>query len=234
MVTVISLGGSIIAPDWVDVSVIAQFVAVVREHLQQDVNRQVVVVVGGGGPARRYQQAYRELVVGPAHDPQDWIGIMATRLNAELIRATLADLCPNPVVSDPSASFEFLGRVLVGAGWKPGFSTDFDAVVLAERFGAQQIINISNIEKVYSADPRLEPEAKPLDEITWPDYQAMVGEEWVPGKNLPFDPVATRRAAELGMEVLVVGGQNMAEVAKALHGEKFYGSRIGPGLSSQE
>jgi hypothetical protein len=40
----------------------------------------------------------------------------------------------------------FSGRVLMAAGWKPGFSTDYDAVVLAERFGARiRILMLSNI-----------------------------------------------------------------------------------------
>ena len=225
MMTVISLGGSIIAPEWADVSVIGQFLSLMGDYLRADEGRKVILVVGGGSPARKYQKAYRELVENPATEPQDWIGIMATRLNAELISAALGDFCADPVVIDPGADFEFSGRVLVAAGWKPGFSTDYDAVLLAERFAAERVINISNIDRVYSADPKLDPNARPLDAISWAEYQAMIGEEWVPGKNLPFDPVATRRAAELGMEVLIVG-PDMANIAEVLRGGEFSGSRI--------
>lgn len=180
-----------------------------------------------GGIARAYQQAYRSLVAEPSHVAQDWIGIMATRVNAELLRAALGELCADPVLSDPTAEVSFGGRVLVGAGWKPGFSTDYIAVLLAEHFGAQRIINISNIEKVYSSDPALDPDARPLDRISWAEYQALIGTEWKPGRNLPFDPVASKRAAELGMEVLLVSGKDMANITMVLEGREFFGSRIG-------
>ena len=49
---------------------------------------------------------------------------MATRLNAQLLRAIFADLCNEPVVYDPTQCSDFSGQVLVAAGWKPGFSTD--------------------------------------------------------------------------------------------------------------
>lgn len=229
MVTVISLGGSIVAPApaGADVPTIASLVSLMREYLQVDGERRLVLVIGGGGIARAYQQAYRGLVAEPSHVAQDWIGIMATRVNAELLRAALGELCADPVLSDPTAEVSFGGRVLVGAGWKPGFSTDYIAVLLAEHFGAQRIINISNIEKVYSSDPALDPDARPLDKISWAEYQALIGAEWTPGRNLPFDPVASKRAAELGMEVLLVSGKDMANITMVLEGGEFFGSRIG-------
>ena len=206
MVTIISLGGSIVAPAAVDTDFVGRFVAAMGNYLEEDASRRLVLIVGGGAPAREYQKAYREISGGDASDAQDWIGIMATRLNAELVRAVFGTWCENAVVTDPSAEFEFSGRVLVAAGWKPGFSTDFDAVVLAERFNARRLINLSNIVKIYTADPRLDPDARPLDNISWEDYSAMAGDEWVPGRNLPFDPVATRRGRELGLEVISAAG----------------------------
>ena len=55
--------------------------------------------------------------------------------------------------------------------------------MLAEKFGGDTVVNLSNIEKVYTDDPRKNPEAKPLDQISWADFRKMVGDEWVPGKN---------------------------------------------------
>jgi uridylate kinase len=227
MVTVISLGGSIVAPEAVDTEFVSDFLKLVSSYLEKAEDRRLVLIVGGGAPARNYQAAYRSIATSTNHDDQDWIGIMATRLNAELIRASLGELCRNPVVTDPSADFDFTGRVLIGAGWKPGFSTDFDAVVLAERFGANRVLNLSNIEKVYSADPKIDPGAKPLDRVSWDEFREMVGDDWTPGKNLPFDPVATRRAAELGLQVITAGGRNLANVEAILEGREFTGTLIG-------
>ena len=116
---------------------------------------------------------------------------MATRLNAQFVKASFGDLCKEAVVTDPTVAEEFNGRILVAAGWKPGFSTDNDAVLLAEKFNADTVVNLSNIEKVYTDDPRKNPDAKPLNEISWTDFRKMVGDEWIPGKNCPFDQKST-------------------------------------------
>jgi uridylate kinase len=117
---------------------------------------------------------------------------------------------------------------MIAAGWKPGFSSDFDAVLLAEKFGADTVINLSNISKVFTADPKLDPSAKPIDAIDWTGFRKIVGEEWAPGKNLPFDPVATRRAQELGLKVIVAAGKDLANMRALLTGGSFVGTAIGP------
>jgi uridylate kinase len=229
MTTVLSLGGSIVAPEGPDAPFLASFVQLAREHLAASPERRLIVVVGGGGPARAWQRAFREAGgAGEDHEAQDWVGIMATRLNAQLVKALLGPLCPQEVVTDPTSLFIFMGRVLVAAGWKPGFSTDFDAVLLAERFGADRVLNLSNIAKVYSADPRVDPSARPLDSISWPDFRAIVGEEWSPGKNVPFDPVAARKAAELGLLVICAAGRDLDNLRRILEGDSFAGTTIGP------
>lgn len=227
MVTVISLGGSIVAPDGVDSDFIAAFIALLKAELAADEKRRFILVVGGGGPARKYQQAYRVIVPNGSDEQADWIGIMATRLNAQLLKAVLGDLCTQKVVTDPSQVGPFVGRVLVAAGWKPGFSTDFDAVLLAERFQADKVINLSNIAKVYTDDPRKNPEAKPIDSISWTDFRNIVGEEWVPGKNVPFDPVASRHAAKIGLKVICAAGKDLENLKKILSGQDFFGTTIG-------
>ena len=227
MVTVISLGGSIVAPANPDVAFIQSFSALLRSYLAEDSDRSVILIVGGGGPARIYQQACREIAPERNGDEQDWIGIMATRLNAQLIRAVFADLCSDPVVTDPTAVTEMGGRILVAAGWKPGFSTDTDAVYLAEQFGADRVINLSNIAKVYSDDPKTNPDAVPLDAISWSEFRKLVGEEWTPGRNVPFDPVATGRAAGLGLKVITAAGADIDNIGKLLRGEPFEGTVIG-------
>ncbi|WP_304224698.1 UMP kinase [Gracilinema caldarium] len=227
MVTVISLGGSIVAPDGVDSDFIAAFIALLKTELAADEKRRFILVVGGGGPARKYQQAYRAIVPNGSDEQADWIGIMATRLNAQLLKAVLGDLCTQDVVTDPSQVGPFVGRVLVAAGWKPGFSTDFDAVLLAERFQADKIINLSNIAKVYTDDPRKNPEAKPIDSISWADFRAIVGDDWVPGKNVPFDPVASRHAAKIGLKVICAAGKDLENLRKILSAQDFFGTTIG-------
>ena len=151
---------------------------------------------------------------------------MATRLNAQLLKTAFGPLCRQDVVIDPTKVSDFTGRMLVAAGWKPGFSTDNDAVLLAERFGADTVVNLSNIEKVYTDDPRKNPDAKPLDTISWADFRKMVGDEWVPGKNVPFDPIASKKAAELGLTVICSAGKNNANTKNILDGAPYVGTTI--------
>ncbi len=227
-VTVLSLGGSIIVPGAVDVSFISSFAALIRKYLAGSDDSRLIIVTGGGSTARIYQQAYRKIASEVSSYEQDLIGISATRLNAQLMRSVLLDLCPTDIVTDPTADFLFDGRVLIAAGWKPGFSTDKDAVVLAERFGAEQVVNLSNISKVYTADPKVDPAAEPVDHMGWKEFRAMVGDEWEPGKNVPFDPIAAKRASEIGLQVICAGGTDIENTMAILEGRPFIGTTIGP------
>nr|QQK86801.1 uridylate kinase [Treponema denticola] len=231
MVTVLSVGGSIVAPDKPDFDFLDKFSKTIRNWLLQDSSRKIIMVIGGGAPARDYQNAYRkvcDLRKAPAkNDEADWIGIMATRLNAQLVKAVFEDLCPNPVVYDPTTVDMFGGQILVAAGWKPGFSTDNDAVVLAERFSGNLVVNLSNIAKVYTDDPKKNPEARPIDSISWEDFIKIVGTGWVPGKNTPFDPIASQRAQKAGIKVICAAGKDIENLENILNGKDFKGTVIG-------
>ncbi|MCX7028981.1 MAG: UMP kinase [Spirochaetes bacterium] len=226
--TVISLGGSLIAPDAVDTAFLASFHRLALGHLEADRRRKLIVICGGGGLARRYQAAFRELAPSASNDDLDWIGIAATRVNAELVRRMFGSLCGSGVLTDPTAARKFAGRVLVAAGWKPGFSTDNDAVILARRFAADTLVNLSNIAKVYTADPKKDPSARPLDTVSWPEFRKIVGEEWSPGRNTPFDPAATKAAAAARLRVIFADGRDLANLASILEGRPFIGTTIGP------
>ena len=144
---ILSVGGSIIAPDKPDTEFLNNFIAMSRRWLGEGNDRRLIFVSGGGAPARVYQKAYGDVLEKSGghiqNDAADRIGIMATRLNAELLKACCADLCRNEVVCDPTADISFSGKILVASGWKPGFSTDNDAVLLAEKFGAVAGVSMS-------------------------------------------------------------------------------------------
>ena len=127
---------------------------------------------------------------------------------------------------NPTTVDEFNGRILVAAGWKPGFSTDNDAVLLAERFNADTVVNLSNIEKVYTDDPRKNPDAKPIDSISWAEFRKMVGDDWTPGKNTPFDPIASKKAQDLNLTVICAAGKNIENIRSILDGKQFEGTEI--------
>ena len=228
---ILSVGGSIIAPDKPDSGFLTSFIAMIKDWLNADPARRHILVAGGGAPARVYQNAYKEVAAELREniegDAADKIGIMATRLNAELVKALCGELCKNDVVYNPTENIEFSGRILVAAGWKPGFSTDNDAVLLAEKFSADTVLNLSNIEKVYTDDPKKNPSAKPIDSISWQDFRKMVGDNWTPGKNTPFDPIASKKAEELNLKVICASGKNIENIKNILDGKDFVGTKIG-------
>ena len=231
MTKVLSVGGSIVVPNQPDTEFLTKFVSMVKDWLSEDASRKLILVVGGGAPARVYQNAYTEIAkntgLSSASDAADWIGIMATRLNAQLVKAAFGDFCQNDVVYDPTAPIDFKGRVLLAAGWHPGFSTDNDAVLLAEKHDAKVVVNLSNIEKVYTDDPRKNPDAKPIDQISWADFRKMVGDEWTPGKNCPFDPIASKKADECKMKVICASGKDIDNIRAILNDQPFTGTQIG-------
>ncbi|NIZ18592.1 UMP kinase [Entomospira culicis] len=222
----LSLGGSLVAPDAVDVEFLQQFHALVTQYLEEDSARKLIIVVGGGAPARLYQGAARSLVKDIDNDALDWIGIQATKLNAQLVKTLFGDLCLEPVVENPEVDTFAKGRILVGAGWKPGFSSDYDAAVLAHRFGSERLVNLSNISYVYSDDPQKNPNAQPLKTMSWQDLQALVGESWLPGSNLPFDPIAAKFSKEHKLTVVVANGKNLENLKAILNEQPFEGTTI--------
>ena len=228
MVRVLSVGGSIVVPQQPDEAFLRNFASHIRRWLNVSADRKLILVVGGGGPARVYQQAYKNITGSTSsNDEADWIGIMATRLNAQLLKAVFSDMCPNPVVYDPTAAELFTGQVLIAAGWKPGFSTDNDAVLLAEKCSGRLVVNLSNIAKVYTDDPKTNPGAKPIDSISWEDFIKITGSEWIPGKNTPFDPVASVRAQKAGIRVICAAGRDIENLENILNGKEFNGTIIG-------
>jgi len=225
---IFDVGGSIVAPDKPDIAYLRNFLNFFNSWLKSNPSLSAIFVIGGGGAAREWQGALKELAPQSSSEKLDWIGVMATRLNAELVRSLLGVFCPDPVVIDPSGDFSFSGRVLVAAGWKPGFSTDYDAVILAERFGVDRIIVLSNISQIHDKDPKIDTFAKAIPELTWAQYKKLAGSKWQPGINIPFDPVASERASLAGLQIICTAGANFENLAAILTGKEFIGTVIGP------
>lgn len=222
---VISLGGSLIVPNEVDWKFLKKFEEIILKYMRNKFR--FIIITGGGYTARKYQSAISKIGVMNSED-RDWIGIHSTRLNGHLLR-TIFRACAHPRINkNPYEKFDFREKILIGAGWKPGFSTDLDAVILAKEYGAKTLINLSNIDYVYTEDPRKFADAKKIKEISWKDFRRIVGDKWDPGLNAPFDPVASKMAEELGMEVVILNGKKMKNFENYLQGQKFQGTVIHP------
>ena len=221
--TILSLGGSIIVPDQVDTAFLAKFKTLIEKQVKE--GKRFVIVCGGGKTNSRYLTALQG-ITDVAHEDGDWLGIMATRLNAELVRILFGELAHPKVLVDPTAQSNAKESVIIAAGWKPGHSTDYDAVLWAKQFGADTIVNLSNIDYAYTADPKKDPKAEKIERATWKEFRKLVGEEWSPRLNLPFDPIASKEAEKLKLQVIIAKGTDLENTERILKGEKFTGTVI--------
>ena len=116
--------------------------------------------------------------------------------------------------------------IMLGAGWKPGNSSDLAAVHIAKNIKAKRLINLSNIDYVYNKDPKKYKDAKSIKEISWIDFRNLLPKDWGPGSNVPFDPIAAKEAEELHLEVVILNGKNIVNLEKCLNSEEFIGTKI--------
>lgn len=226
-IIVFSLGGSLIYPSGgLDISFLTSFNKLIRKEVKKGTH--VVIVCGGGVLCRTYQQAARKAIGKVPDEDIDWLGIHTTRMHAQLLRTMFVDLAYPKVIHyyDKLDLVDLDKPVVIAAGWKPGWSTDYCATLLAKYFKTRTIVNLSNIEVVYDKDPKKYKDAKPIEKITWQDFETLVGNTWFPGANLPFDPIATRLAKKLGLTVFILKGSNIKNLEKLLDGKPFKGTII--------
>ncbi|MBU2544779.1 UMP kinase, partial [Patescibacteria group bacterium] len=207
---VLSLGGSLVVPNGgIDTEFLSAFNAFIRHQISSK-KRRFFIVVGGGTTAGKYIEAGKKTL---GHDltkeDQDWLGIHSTRLNAQLIRTIFRDIADHRVIKHYEIIFKTDKPVAIAAGWKPGWSTDYDAVVLCQDYNIGEVINLSNIDKIFTKDPRQFSDAKPIDSMSWKEYRKIAGDKWTPRMNVPFDPIAAKLADELGITVRFLNGKNL-------------------------
>lgn len=226
---VISVGGSLIVPDKIDTDFLASFKQLVLKRIEK--GDRFILIAGGGRTCRRYQVA-ASAVSEIDNEEKDWLGIHSSRLNGHLLRTIFKSLAYPKLITnyeedlDEFETGEFNEKILTGAGWKPGWSTDYDAVLMAEKFSADSVINLSNTEYVYSEDPKVNPNAKKFENISWKDFRELVGSEWDPGMHAPFDPIASQKADELGLKVAIMNGKNLSNLSDYFDGKEFKGTVI--------
>ncbi len=221
---VISVGGSLIVPDAIDTDFLRAFRTTLLNLVEQGFS--FYIITGGGKLARNYQHA-AETIRGDLHSEDlDWLGIHSTRLNAHLMRALFKEQAQARIIKNPMRGGTPRSSIVIGAGWKPGWSTDYCAVMAAKRLGAKKLINLSNIDYVYDKNPNEFPDAKKIETIDWKKFRTLIPDHWDPGLSSPFDPIAAKEAEHAKLEVAVINGNKLEEFKNYLLGEKFVGSVI--------
>ena len=219
---ILSLGGSLIAPEKIDIDFLGKFKKTIDKFVKR--NYKFVIVCGGGSIARKFQKAASGKK-NITHRDLDWLGIYATMINANFVKQVFGEMAESKIIQNPTKKISSNKKIILASGWKPGWSTDYDAVLLAKNLKAKTVINMSNVDYVYSKDPKQHKDAKKIRNICWKDYRQMVGNKWTAGLNAPFDPIAAKEAEKSGIKVIVIG-KNLENLENLLNNKKFNGTVI--------
>ena len=219
---IISLGGSLIVPDEVDIAYLKRFKRLI---LSLTNTHRFIIVTGGGAVARAYVQGVGNLVKTTARE-RDLLGITATRLNGELLRLLFKEKAHDKVIIDPTKKENLTKPITIAAGYQPGASSDHVAVLLAKTYGAKTILNLSNTDYIYTADPKKDPQAKACKRLRWSELQKIVGTTWIGSGHFPFDPIATKKARTLGVTLYALNGKNLNAVKHAIEHKPFKGTIV--------
>lgn len=219
---VIILGGSIIFPNEIDWRFLKKFRAFINKWVKY---KQFIIVTGGGRLSRIYQEAASK-IISVTDEDKDWLGIHATRSNAHLLRTIFRDKA-DPVVIDKRYKLDKLKYpITIASGWRPGWSTDYIGVLLAQDFKVPEIIIAGKPSYVYTKDNHTYKTAKPIVSLSWSDYQKLIPRKWKPGIHAPVDPVGARLAKEKGTKAIIINGKNLKNFDNLLAGKDFKGSVI--------
>ncbi len=221
---ILSVGGSIIIPKTgFDIKFLKKFRKLIIERIEK--GERFIIVIGGGATCRTYQEAAKAVTNQSSQD-LDWIGIYTTIYNAQFVKSLFKDIAHKDVITNPNVKVKTSKSLIIAAGYKPGCSTDKDAVLLAKTYKAKQVFNLSNIDYVFDKDPNKYKDAKKITDISWSEFQKIVGTEWDPGLSAPFDPIASLLATKLKLKVSILNGTDLKTVSNALSNKKFTGTVI--------
>lgn len=213
----ISVGGSVINPGTIDVEFIKQFTSLITEHVTNH-QRKFVLVTGGGFVARQYIEA---LPPNLTEGEKDSVGIMATWLNARLLALYMKHLTA-PVL--PRTLDEIIQQfashpVVILGGLLPAVKTDEDAAIVGDFLGASRLINVTNVDGVYDSDPRVNPNAKKYERLTYQQFRDVVQDlSTRAGASAPFTLIAMEIARRSHMKIYVVP-KDIEAIDKAIKGE---------------
>jgi uridylate kinase len=191
-----------------------------------EASNQLVLVAGGGENARTYIGTARKL--GGDESTCDLLGIQITRANAELVRLALGSVASSKIpttLSDLPHSVGS-GKAVVMGGLQPGQSTNAVAALAAEITRAEILVNGTDVEGVYSEDPKKNPKAKLIRSVhvdkllTW----AMGGEVFA-GRYELLDPLAIKIMQRAKIPTRFVSLGDPGNIIAALQG-KDVGTKV--------
>jgi uridylate kinase len=166
----------------IDMNVVNRLASEVKDAVEA--GAQIALVVGGGNIFRGLQGAAK----GMDRATADYMGMLATVMNSLAVQNALEiagqpsrvlSAIPMPTVCEayvrPKALHHMRkGRVVVfaaGTG-NPFFTTDTTAVLRGVEMGCDAVVKATQVDGVYSADPKKDKSATRYDRLTYADVLA--------------------------------------------------------------
>jgi uridylate kinase len=217
MKVVVSIGGSVLAPD-LDPDRVRRFATVVQEL--DDAGHDIGVVVGGGEVAREYIETGRAL--GANEIELDQLGIAVTRLNARLFITAFDDRAAPAPPEDYERGREAMRRndIPILGGTLAGQTTDAVSAAFAEYVDADLLIYATSVAGVFDADPGEDGEATKFETLSATELVDVIGDiELAAGSKAPVDLLAAKLIQRSGLHAIVLDGTDPQRVADAVAGE---------------
>lgn len=223
-VIVLSLGGSLIIPDKIDVSFLKKFKKVISRNTK---NYKFVIVCGGGSLARKYISALKREGLNEMF--QSFSGISATRTNARFMTYFFKE---DPKYGIPHTA-ETLKKYVkerdvtfCGAlEYKPKQTSDSTAAEIAKLFKTS-FINLTDVSGLYTKNPLEYKDAKFIPVITWKDFHKMVESiSYKPGQHFVLDQTASEMIMKYKIPTYILG-KDLKQLEAVLQKKKFRGTII--------
>ncbi|HMS89306.1 MAG TPA: UMP kinase [Acidimicrobiales bacterium] len=214
----------------IDGTIVRQLAEEVVEARSMGVD--VAIVIGGGNIWRGMTGAG----AGMDRAQADYMGMLATVINSLALQDTLEQLAQptrvmtalhmeqiaEPYIRRRAERHLEKGRVVILAGGlgAPFFTTDTPAALRAAELSAGAVVKgtHSGVDGVYTADPKLDPSATKLDEITYMD---------VLNRGLKvMDPTSITFCMDNDLPIVVFDALRVGNLRRVLTGERGVGTLV--------
>jgi len=223
-VIVLSLGGSLIIPDSINLRYLNEFKKVVLKNKKK---YKFIIVCGGGSIARTYISALKKM--GMNETFQSYAGISATRMNARFMSYFFNQDQKIGIPHKISELKEYANKfdiVFCGAlEYHTKQTSDSTAAQIAEAFKCK-FVNLTNVKGLHHKNPKKFKDAKFIPKISWEKFDKMANEvEFQPGQHFVLDQTASKIIKKSKITTYILG-EDMNQLDKLLNGKEFIGTII--------
>jgi len=215
----IALGGSIIYPQS------GPNGKVMKEYTDIIKGTKTGTIIGGGTPCRARNEFLNQHTKN--HTILDWSGIYTTRANAELLIGYMDGQEMNVNIKVPDTLNEAIEtfkqyQYMVMGGLVPGQTTNAVLLQIANASDIKTVINVSNVDGIYTADPRKEPNATRIPVMNHERLTEMFGQgESIPGQNVVIDQVAVKLACEHNTTMFFISGKDFNDLRTIMEHDNY-------------